>query len=247
MQVLKNALSVLQCVVLSQPVGVSEVARQLDLPKSTVQRCLSSFEDSGWLTRDAAHNGLWIQTSRIWVLAHQGKEVGVRALAQEPMRWLLEETNENIHLTQRQGSDLVVVDKLESSQPVRVFDPIGTRVPLHVSASGKAVLAASGKDNIENYLAHSLRSFTEGSLATEAELRDELETIQEQGYAVNRGEWRSEISGIGAALAVGGSGTAEFGIAISIPSHRLAADQVPELAKLLLQAKEKIAHAMILG
>ncbi|MGJ0205028.1 IclR family transcriptional regulator [Leucobacter sp. gxy201] len=247
MQVLKNALRILQCVVISQPVGVSDVARKLDLPKSSVQRTLTSLEDEGWLTRDTAHGGLWVQTSRIWVLAHQGKEIGVRSLAQEPMHWLWERTNENIHLTQMQGDDVVVVDKLESTHSVRVFDPIGTRLPLHVSASGKALLAARSPEGLDAYLQASPAGFTAESLTEERALRAELQRVSLDGYAVNRGEWRSEISGIGVALRLDGDREAEFGLAISVPSHRLHEDQLAEYGELLLEAKHRIEQAMPLG
>lgn len=244
MQVLKNALRVLQCVIVSQPVGVSEVARLLELPKSSVQRALMSLEEEGWLIRDEAHSGLWVQTSHIWVLAHQGKEIGVRSLAQGPMHWLWEHTNENIHFTQQQGDELVVVDKITSTHSVRVFDPIGTRIPLHVSASGKALLATRSDEGIDAYLLRSLARFTDESLTDEEELRREVAQVRRDGFAVNRGEWRSEIAGVGVALDFGGATESEFGIAVSVPTHRLSAEHVPRYGQLLLEAKDRIERAM---
>lgn len=243
MQVLTNALRVLERVILSQPVGVSEVARQLDLPKSSVQRALTSLEQEGWLTRDEAHQGLWVQTPRLWVLAHQGKEVGVAGLARKPMRWLWEQTNENIHLTQQQGDDLVVVDKIESTHSVRVFDPIGTTIPLHVSASGKALLAARSDEGLDAYLGRSLKRFTDESLVDAAALRGEVDRIRSEGYSWNRGEWRSEIGGVGVALSVGGDGDHEFGLAVSVPTHRLSEELIPRYGKLLLEARGRVARA----
>lgn len=247
MQVLTNALRVLECVVLAQPVGVSEVARQLDLPKSSVQRALTSLEGEGWLARDERQHGLWVQTPRLWVLAHQGKDVGVAGLARPSMRWLWEQTNENIHLTQQQGDELLVVDKIESTHSVRVFDPIGTKIPLHVSASGKALLAARSAEGLEAYLGRSLARFTEESLTEEAVLRGEIVRIQSEGYSFNRGEWRSEISGVGVALDVGEEREAEYGLAISVPTHRLAEKLIPQYGALLVQARARVAEAAGVG
>lgn len=246
MQVIQNALRVLEFVITTQPVGVSEVARQLQFPKSSVQRALLSLENEGWLMRDAAHNGLWVQTPRIWLLAHQGRDVGVRSIVQQPMRWLWEQTNENIHFTQQQGDELVVVDKIESSHHVRVFDPIGTRLPLHVSASGKALLAARPPEGFDSYLRRSPARFTDKSLAGEEELRREIAQVHTNGYAVNRGEWRSEIAGVGVALNVGTDGGPEFGLAISVPTHRLVPEKIPQYGALLLEAKARIERAMTL-
>lgn len=244
MQVVATALRVLEEVITGQPLGVSELARRTRMPKSTVQRALLTLADEGWIQPDPEGSKTWIQTPKILALASRGRGAGIRDIAMPVMKKLLEAVNENVHLTVRQNDDVVVLDKVDSSHPVRVFDPLGTTIPLHASASGKAILAWSGDDSIEDYLNHRLAThFTADTITDPDSLRTELEHIRESGYSYNRGEWRSEIKGIAAPIHEK-HGTPRFAVSLSIPDHRLPETKVPELAALVTEAARNIAHAL---
>lgn len=243
MQVVATALRVLEEVITEQPVGVSELARRLDLPKSTIQRALRTLEDEGWLQSNAGGTRGWSQTPKILALASRGRGTGIREIALPVMQRLLAHANENVHLTARQGNNVVVVDKLESSHPVRVFDPIGTMIPLHASASGKALLAWSDEAEIREYLDKAIEEFTKHTFASPDDLRTELDNIRAQGYSYNRGEWRSEIKGI--ATVIREKNTApRFAISYSIPDHRLPEENVPGLAERVIDAANAVADSL---
>ena len=70
---MRNALRVFEEVAARQPVGLSELARRLDLPKATVQRALTTLEASGWLRHDISQPGLWVVTAN-------GHELRAKAL-----------------------------------------------------------------------------------------------------------------------------------------------------------------------
>lgn len=244
MQVVTNTLRVLECVLREQPIGVSEIARLLELPKSSVQRALSALDENGWIVRDRSDNRKWMQTPRIWVLAHQGPGVEIRELTMDAQQWLLQQTDENIHVTRQEGDELVVVDKMESTQSIRVFDPIGTRIPLHLSGSGKAILSTWREDALEDYLKRASAQAPSDHLLDVQGLREEMEEIRTRGYSINRGNWRPEISGIGVAVPLSGTGQpAEYGLAISIPTHRLDPDRIEEYGRLLQEGRDRILTA----
>lgn len=240
MQVVATALRVLEQVTVSQPIGVSELARRMSIPKSTVQRALLALAEEGWLQLDPEGNKCWIQTPKIIALASRGRGVGPRDVAMPVMQKLLSRVNENVHLTVRQGDDVVVLDKLDSTHPVRVFDPLGTTIPLHASASGKAILAWSGEASIEGYISRMPENFTLDTITNPGSLRAELKIIREHGYSYNRGEWRSEIKGIAAPIHEK-HGSPQYAISLSIPDHRLSEADVPELAALIVAAAQQIS------
>jgi IclR family acetate operon transcriptional repressor len=76
------------------------------------------------------------------------------------MQELLERTDENIHLSVRNDRGITIVEKLESSKVVRPHDPLGLVAPLHATSTGKAILAWSEPEVLDDVLAHGLEGFT---------------------------------------------------------------------------------------
>lgn len=244
MQVIANALRIIECVVEHQPIGVTGIARILDLPKASVQRALTSLESSGWLARDRVNPRSWVQTPRIWVLAHTGRGLEILELTRDVLQHLHEVTDENVHVSRREGDDLIIVDRIESTKLIRVNDPIGNRVPLHLSGSGRAMLATWSPDQIDDYIDRRSREDHGSPPLDPDQLRRELEETRRVGYAVNRGSWRPEVSGVSTAVPLNGPGeSAEYALAISIPTHRLDESKVGEYSELVLQARASILSA----
>ncbi|MEU3848059.1 IclR family transcriptional regulator [Micrococcus terreus] len=244
MQIIANTIGVVECVVRHQPIGVTEIAHLLDLPKTTVQRILISLEEGGWLARARENTRKWVQTPRLWVLVHEGPGVEISDITRAAREFLAGETNENVHLTQRVGDDMVVIDKIESSHAVRVFDPIGTRVPLHRSASGRAMLSTWSADDLDEYIDRARNSGRLVSADAEVDverLRTELDDAAAAGVAVNYGQWRQEISGVGTPLPLDGRlNPAPYGLAVSAPSSRFSVEKVGEFSELLLRARAMV-------
>lgn len=242
MKVVVTAFRVLEEVAIGQPVGVSEVSRRLELPKSTVQRALRTLAAEGWVQQESNGSRHWIQTPKLLALASRGRGTTLREVAMPVMHRLLDAANENVHLTVRQGNNVVVVEKLESSHPVRVFDPLGTAIPLHASSTGKAILAWAGA-GIDEYIDQHLEVFTDRTIADPEALRQELQRIRQQGYSYNRGEWRSEIKSIAAPIREV-HGSPRSAISVSAPDHRLPDEKVEVLADLVLLAAKEISESV---
>jgi len=229
MRVVTTAFRVLEEVAVHQPVGVSELARILDEPKSTVPARVAGpargglgGAGTGW---DAA-----LGTD------HQADGAGqprggmsLRERAMPVMQELLERTDENIHLSVRNERGITIVEKLESSKVVRPHDPLGLVAPLHATSTGKAILAWSEPEVLDDVLAHGLEGFTSRTLVDVDALHRELRAIREAGYSINRGEWRDDIRGVAAAVR-DADGRARAAISVAVPAHRLPDEEMPALA-----------------
>ncbi len=141
MQSVVKALRVLEAVAERQPVGVGELSRRLGLPKSTVQRCLTTLGDAGWLRPSPEAAGTWALSTHALALGRRA-ERDLVASAQAPMRALRDRLNETVHLAVRHEDQVVIIDKVESSHQLRVSRAIGTSGPLDESAAGHAILRA---------------------------------------------------------------------------------------------------------
>lgn len=243
MKVVVTALRVLEEITAGPPMGVSELSRRLELPKSTVQRALETLTAEGWIQQEPNGSRHWMQTPKLLVLASRGGGTALRETALPVMHQLLSRVNENIHLTIRHDDNIVVVERLESTHLVRVFDPLGITIPLHASASGKAILAHATEAGIDEYINRNLKAYTADTLTDPDSIREELRDIRSRGYAYNRGEWRSEIKGIGAPIR-DRHGPPYAGLSVSIPHHRLVEKDVEALGALVVQAAMDISRAL---
>lgn len=247
MQVISNAIRITECVIRNQPLGVTEIAKMLDLPKTTVHRTLESLESNKWISRQRQDPRKWVLTPRLWLLANQGPGMEIRDLTLPAQVSLNKSTDENVHLTQSEGDTIVVIDKIESTQPIRVYDPLGTKVPLHQSSSGKAMLSTWADADIEHYLDRVEQKVLDNvstSRYDRSKIIAELNEVRERGYAVNTGNWRPEISGVGTALPLSGrDAPAPYGLAISIPTHRFDDKLLPQFTEHLIEARQAILLA----
>ncbi|MGH3327012.1 MAG: IclR family transcriptional regulator [Streptomycetales bacterium] len=220
-----------------QPVGVSELARLLDLPKSTTQRGLNVLHDLGWIYSDESDTRRWSLTTKALSLGSKARELDLREVALPVMHELQSRTGENVHLAVAHGAWIVLIEKVDGSQSVRTFERLGAVAPIYASATGKAILAHSAAEDVQAVIDHGLETYTEHTITTAAGLHKELQQIRTRGYAVNRGEWRADISAVGAVL-LDSRDRPAAAISLSVPAHRLPASRVPSLGRLVRDATQ---------
>jgi IclR family acetate operon transcriptional repressor len=242
MRVVTTAFRVLEEVAVHQPVGVSELARLLAEPKSTVQRALLALHEVGWVEQEPAGSRRWRQTTKLLALASRGGGVDLRERSLPVMRELSDRTDENIHLSVRSGYFITIVEKLESAKVVRPHDPLGVLAPIHASSTGKAILAWSDPDDVEEVISAGLARFTQQTVTDPDAFRRELHTIREVGYSVNTGEWRDEIRGVAAAI-IEADGRARAAISIAVPTHRMPDSDFPALGRLVATTVARLCAA----
>ena len=216
-----NTLRVLEEVASRQPVGVGELARLLDMPKSSVQRALVTLSTAGWIRPNSGEITRWVMTTKaLAVGGHASGDLGLRDAAVPIMEDLRRRTEETIHLTVPEDDKAVLIERLETLKPVRISMALGHALPLHASANGKAVLANSGRETISRLLANELPRYTDTTITNPDQLLAELTAIRERGFAVNHGEWRSDVGSVAAAV-MGGPEKPIASLSVNVPMSRL--------------------------
>ncbi|MCW2691577.1 MAG: IclR family transcriptional regulator [Mycobacterium sp.] len=236
MQSVLSALRVLEEVAARQPAGVAELARALDMPKSSVHRALTTLREAGWVRSTGGELPRYLLTSRALTVGRSASaETGLREAALPEMQRLRDATDETIHLSLRESDDVVLIERVDCRQAVRTFNALGTHAPLHASASGKAVLALLPSEEIDRIIDLGLRGYTSATVVDEGALRMELADIRERGYATNTGEWRPDVAAVGAAVC-GDDGQPLGAINVSAPASRTTPDDLVRHGALLLRA-----------
>lgn len=221
MQNVLNTLQVLEEVAARQPAGVAELARTTGIPKSSVQRALRTLQTAGWIRPAGDGVTRWVVTTKaLYVGRHAAGDLSLRDVAMPVMEDLRRRIDETIHLTIPEGDKVVLIERLETSKPVRIVLSLGMSLPLHASANGKAVLAAGSAAMVEQLLADRLPRYTDTTITDLGELLAELQEIRERGYSTNAGEWRSDVSAVAAAV-LNDTGQPVASISINVPTSRM--------------------------
>ncbi|WNV74361.1 IclR family transcriptional regulator [Geodermatophilus sp. DSM 44513] len=238
------ALAVLEAVAERQPVGVSELARAMELPKSTMQRMLLTLGELGWIRAGAEEPTRWSLTSKAMSIGsrHRGDDE-IRRVALPAMHALSAATGETVHLSVLEERRVVLIEKIESIHPVRTHTTIGNSAPLHTTASGKAILAAMPQAQARALLRAPLEALTERTQTDVPTLLEELGRAREDGYAVTVGTRHPEIAAVGAAV-LGASGLPVASLSLSLPVHRFPEQSWPDLGEQVARAAAECSREL---
>lgn len=217
----RRALRILRCFRAEQPeLGVTEIARELRLPKSTIHRLLATLEVEGFAYR--------VNGSR-YVLGWRAFELGAAVLAWSAIRQpilrrleaLVAATGETAHLGVLDEGRVLYVEKVESDRPLRMPSAVGRRLPLHCTALGK-VLAAGLEDALLVRIIKrvGLPAFTPNTITDLATLRREVEKVRKNGFALDNEEIEEGLMCV-AAPVVDERGATCVAISISGPVSRV--------------------------
>lgn len=237
-----SAIRVLEAVGQRQPIGLSELARAVGLPKSTVQRTLLTLSEVGWCTTDDASR--WRLTYRAFAVGNQARDAGeLRGRALPALHELQLATGETVHLAAPDGPVLVLIERLDTAHRLRAFLPLGHRIPLHASATGQAFLAACPDAEIETYLAGPLEPSTHATITDPDVLRSRLAEIRERGWSVNPQGLSEGIAAVGAAIR-GPDGCPVGALSVSGPTVRMTEDVFDPHGRAAADAAGRIAREL---
>jgi DNA-binding IclR family transcriptional regulator len=221
--------------------GVTEVASSCELPKSVAHRIMASLATNGFLSQDRGSNRyrLGSRAVALGLVALGGHDL--RQLASAPMEWLSRRTNETVTLSLRIGDERMYESQVEASQDIKMRVEIGQRHPLHIGASGKAILAFMSATEISTYLDRvRLTSLTDKTITSPVRLLEELEQTRARGFAISAGErdpWAAAV----AAPVYSGQGVLLGAMSVCGPRFRFEDDVVPQYGALVVEATNIIA------
>jgi IclR family transcriptional regulator, acetate operon repressor len=242
MNSLLKSIEIIETVAEHQPVGVSELAKLLAMPKSSVHRVLMTFQEAGWLRQASGEVTRWEISPRVLGVRPSALKGGaLQRAAREPMQDLCDLTNETVHLSIPDGTAAsVLVEEVECKQFIRTAYSVGNVSPFHATANGLALLAFMTEQQIEAVLDRGLDKYTDQTVNDPTLIRKELERIRARGYSMNFGQYRRGIYAVGAPI-FGNNGTVVASVCISMPEMRFDKKRIDEWASAVKQAAARIS------
>lgn len=245
-QSVDRAVSVLEILARHGEAGVTEIAEELDVHKSTAFRLLGVLENRG-LVAQAKDRGKYYLGAGVLRLA--GAAAVRLDISQEGVpvcREVADELGETVNIAVLDDDAAVNIMQARGTASVTAQNWLGRRTPLHATSSGKVLLAHMPPTLREGLLARPLPRFTDRTITGAAMLRAELEAVVEQGYGVTIEELELGLAAVAAPVRAH-DGKVIAAISVSGPVYRLNADRLPEVAKRTVAAGAELSRRMGYG
>jgi IclR family acetate operon transcriptional repressor len=178
--------------------GVTDLARRVDLPKSTVARLLFTLEQLGAVERSDKGTRYRLGRAMITLAGKAGPAGHLISIARPQLVMLARTIGEDAGLSVPEGYRVLYIDQVEADNTVQVRDWTGEHVAMHTVPSGLVMLAAMPSPAVDRYLDAKLESFTKNTMTDPAKLRKRLGLVRRDGYAWGREEFAEGINSVAA-------------------------------------------------
>ena len=217
-QSIERAFSVLRALALG-PIGVTELAERVDLPKSTVARLLSALESEGAVEQVEAAGDYRLGAGLIDIAGGAQPGRNLIAAARPHLLELAEATDEVAGLSIIDDMQVYYLDQTESESNIQVRDWTGDYAPLHAVPSGLVMLARLPAGQRSRYIDGPLETTTSKTITDPKRIRDRLAEIKETGYAWVFEEFAEGINSVAAPI-IELDGHVEAALHVHGPAYR---------------------------
>lgn len=221
--------------------GLTDLANELSLNKTTVFRLVRALEQGGMLTRDPGREVYRLGPELIVLGARALRSADLRAVARNQLEILADRTGESATLEVLVGDDTLILDEVLGRFFLGGSGEIGTRWPAHATSTGKVLLAELLRQG--GTLPRRLEARTRKTITSAAKLERELSRVSERGYAVAKEELEPGFVAIGAPVH-NHEGRVIAALSIGGPTGRLAAGRIPSLGALVRSAADEVSRSL---
>jgi len=224
--------------------GVTEIARQLGLGKSTAHRLLNTLAEERLLEQNPQTGAYRLGL----VMYELGATVTVHAEIHDAAGPVIDHvrnaTRETVIVAVLDGNEVVCIERRESPQALRLFGRVGARDDAHVASSGKVLLAYSSAADIDRFLsAGPLRRATPHTITDAVTLRTQLEQIRQRGWAQNINEAEVGVAAVAAPIR-NQSGDVIAAVSVLGPIQRLNPAALRRLVRPTIEAGIAISRRL---
>lgn len=222
----RAAIRVIELLCERDGVGVTELANELGLAKSTAHDHLTTLREMGYAVKEGDEYYLSLRFFRLGRYTQTRKRA--YELAEQEVKDIAQRTGERAQFIAREGlMGIPLVYASSEKEMPYIGYTIGEPVDLHATATGKVILAHFEEEQIVTVLDQELPKITENTITDVDELREELEQVREQGYAFNREESFEGLQAVAVPIFDSG-GEILGGLSVSGPRTRLRGERLEE-------------------
>jgi DNA-binding IclR family transcriptional regulator len=239
-QSVDRAIAILYLLAQRGDAGVTEVAAELGVHKSTAFRLIAALENGSLIEQDGERGKYHLGRGVLRLAAATAARLELPTESRSVCRRLAAELGEAV--------DVAILDSGEATSILQEYAPsaitgrnwLGQRTPLHATASGKMLLACAEPMILKEVLASELHRYTPRTVTEPTALEAELAKVRERGWACTAEELEIGLNAVAAAV-YGGTGEVVAAVGVSGPSYRLTVESFPAVAAHLVEGAREIS------
>jgi DNA-binding IclR family transcriptional regulator len=242
-QSVDRAVAILEILARDGEAGVTEVARELDVHKSTASRLLAALDRRELVTKDAARGKFRLGVGIVRLAGAANARLDVLQESRPVCRMLAHEVGETVNLAILSGRDALYLDQAAGPAALSPHNWAGQRIPLHATSDGKVLLAYLPEAELAQCLTPPLARFTERTVTDVAGFPAVLAEVRRRGYATAVDELEAGLTAIAAPVRDAG-GAVIASVSASGPSFRIPAVRIPVLAAAVRRAADEVSRRL---
>lgn len=241
-----KALSIMEALAESEEdLGATELSQKLGMQKSSVIRVLHTIEQRGYVEKNAETGNYRIGLKAFEMGQAYRQQLGLFAASRPVLRDLVSKCDESAYIAVLRGTNVVYLDVVQTSKPLRMASRVGSITPAFCTAVGKIQLAYQPPSALDNILQRTkLTPLTEKTIVDPRILREQLADIAAKGYAMDDEEFEIGVRCLGSPI-WDHHRHVIAGLSISGPVSRFSPERIrDELLPLLLSASQEISRRL---
>lgn len=224
--------------------GISELSRELWMSKTSVQRIVNTLEKHRFLDHNPVTRKyrVGVQAYRVGSRYPNGKLL--EEVAMPLMQELVQRTGLTCYLSKLQNDHMVILSSLESIGRIRYIIPIGEKLPLHSTATGKAALSIQSIGSLNALLSKlALEAKTPFTKTKQDDLKNQLHQVHKQGYSVNWEENTVGVASVAACIPGGPKNEEVEVISLGFATSQVQQSDIESLGELVKNSANLIGQA----
>lgn len=239
-QSLERAFTILETIANTDGIGVSDIAREVGLNKSTAFGLIKTLDNLGYIFKNEDTEKYQL-TYKIKNLAESGSDRhDILSYAMPHLNKLSDKYGEIIHFVAASEEEVFYLEKIESTKAIRVYTGIGSSMPMYCTGVGKSILSTRTEEEVRDYAKKvGLKKITKNTITNIEDLLKDLELTRKRGYAIDDGENQEELYCLGVPI-TNKKGEGVYALSISMPGFRIDEYDFEELVLDLQNSKSSI-------
>lgn len=241
-QSVDRAVSILEILARSGDVGVTDLARELGVHKSTAFRLVAALERRDLVEQNAGRGKYRLGPGILRLAGASSSRLDLVQESRAVSRALAQRTGETVNLAVLSDGAALYMDQVAGSSALQAHNWVGQRIPLHATSNGKVLLSGLEPSEVERQVP-ALPPYTPRTITTLKALVHELDDVRRLGHAVAVDELEIGLTAVAAPVRdVHGEVLASM--SISGPTFRLDSGHLPEMAEAVMAAANDVSRRL---
>lgn len=227
--------------------GVTNLSKQLKLPKNNIFRLLSTLCHQGYAEQNQITGNYRLGIKCFELGQAFWRRMGLVSQAHDLLDCLANECKETVYLSVIDKGEVIYIDMVETPHSVRIIPMVGKRAPLFCTSAGKIQVAYRSQEEIRKLLKENgLKKYTEKTIISESEMLQHLDMVRQQGYTIDNEEFEKDIKCLAAPIR-DYTESVIAGICISgpiqrMPEERILNQLIPMIKKVAIDISHRLGY-----